>query len=127
MAKDLGLELVGKTNRSLDRRLLVLLGLLLRTCGLRVASASTAGMVVSAVLAWSDSSLGNDVHILALRGGCAYVSDVASTSAARTVRAITVASNNASSNNLAVDILGIVRLEVACTPATVRDFGGHGY
>lgn len=79
MAKDLGLELVSKTNRSLDHRLLVLLGLLLRTCGLRVTSASTTGMVVSAVLAWSDSSLGNDVHILALGGGCAYVSDVAST------------------------------------------------
>jgi hypothetical protein len=38
-----------------------------------------------------------------------------------------MASDNASANNLAVDILGIIRLEVASAATPVRDFSRHGY
>lgn len=79
MAKELGLELVSQTNRSLDSRLLFLFRFPLRSSDLGIASASTARVEVSAVLARSDRSLWNDVLVLALGGRCAYIANVAGT------------------------------------------------
>jgi hypothetical protein len=77
--KELGLELVGQANGGLvGHKVFLLLGLRLWGPGHSVACASTAGVVVSAVLARSNSSFRNDVLILAVGGWCAYISDVSS-------------------------------------------------
>lgn len=77
--KELGLELVSQANGSLvGNEVFLLLGLRLWSTGHSVTCASTAGVVVSAVLARSDSSFRDDILILAVGGWCAYISDVSS-------------------------------------------------
>lgn len=77
--KELGLELVSQANGGLvGHEVFLLLGLGLWSPGHSVACASTAGVVVSAVLARSNSNFRDDVLILAVGCWCAYISDVSS-------------------------------------------------
>lgn len=77
--KELGLELVGQANGGLvGHEVFLFLGLRLWSPGHSVACASTAGVIVSAVLARSNSNFRDDVLILAVGGWCAYISDVSS-------------------------------------------------
>ena len=79
VAKELGLELVSQTDGGLGSGLLFLLRLSFRSTNLSIASTSTAGVEVSAVLTRSDRNLGDDVLILSLGGRCAYIANVSST------------------------------------------------
>lgn len=73
--EQLRLELIRQTNRCAGSARLV--GCLLLECRVLVAGAAPAGVEVLGVLARADRNLGDDVLVLALPGGRAYITDVA--------------------------------------------------
>lgn len=143
-AKELRLQLICQADGRHRTRLRVSLVL-----GMVLVARATATRVVSLeILACSDSNFGDNLCVIAMSGGGAYVGDVAGaclrilvggwildgrmkgiirrlTSSAGAECAIAMAALDASSHHLAVHVFGVVGVDVARSAAAVGYLSSH--
>lgn len=90
-----------------------------------VTSTAATGVVVQVFGAEADSGFGNHNLVGASRGRGAGVANVAGASSSSAVGAITMASLRTKADNLAINVLGVVDVDVAGAATAVGYFSGH--